>query len=257
MLISRKGENQQTSAKMHSGDKPKIERSKTCLDLRSARPPTGVSRALRAQSVSPKTGVSKGVSTGCPWGSGVSKKCPESVPRVSGTPFRHSGDTLGTLFGHSGARGPKGPRDTPWDTLLDTPVFGDTLGDTPWDTLGPKGPRDSSRGRALGLVGWQTVTKPCDLRCHGLAGVGGVRNYLAAPSAQQPSVHHLHAVCSSRGARIRSEKNSPKSKFRGRISTRIYPGGRPGVQKLRSSPRNPGKPSISVRTSMTRRHRRQ
>ena len=76
--------------------------------------PRGVSGALRAP------------------GSGVSKKCPESVPGVSGTPFRHSGDTLGTLSGHSGARGPKGPRDTPRDTLgtlrarraRETPVAG-------------------------------------------------------------------------------------------------------------------------------------
>ena len=43
-------------------------------------------------------------------GSGVSKKCPESVPGVSKRCSGHSGDTLGTLFGHSGARG---PRDTP------------------------------------------------------------------------------------------------------------------------------------------------
>ena len=54
----------------------------------------------------------------------------------------HSGDILGTLFGHSGARGPKGPGDTPWDTPGGTPVFGNTLGDTPGDTPGPKGSRD-------------------------------------------------------------------------------------------------------------------
>ena len=53
-------------------------------------------------------------------------------------------------------------------------------------------------------------------------------------------------------------KSSPKSKFWGRISSgrpRGYPGGRPG-QKLRSGPRNPGKTSILVRTSMTRRRGR-
>ena len=61
--------------------------------------PRGVSGALRAP------------------GSGVSKKCPESVPGVSKRCPGHSGDTLGTLFGHSGARGPKRPRDTPRDTL--------------------------------------------------------------------------------------------------------------------------------------------
>ena len=82
----------------------------------SGGPATGVSRARRARvfrgvspRVSPKTGVSDAVSQGvsprallAP-GSGVSIKCSESVPRVSG----HSGDTLGTLFGHSGARSPK------------------------------------------------------------------------------------------------------------------------------------------------------
>ena len=44
----------------------------------------------------------------------------------------HCGDTLGTLFGHSGARGPKGPRDTQRDTpgtlqarrARETPVAG-------------------------------------------------------------------------------------------------------------------------------------
>ena len=51
-------------------------------------------------------------------------KCPESVPGVFGTPFRHSGDTLKTLFGHSGAA-----LETPPRTLRRTsPVFGDTLG---------------------------------------------------------------------------------------------------------------------------------
>ena len=44
-------------------------------------------------------------------------KCPGSVPRSGcfwgpSGPGLRSGDTLGTLFGHSGARGPKGPRDT-------------------------------------------------------------------------------------------------------------------------------------------------
>ena len=43
-----------------------------------------------------------------PLGSGVSKKCPESVSGVSRRCPRHFGDTLGTLVGHSGARGSKG-----------------------------------------------------------------------------------------------------------------------------------------------------
>ena len=104
--------------------------------------------------VSPKTwGVRGSVRRGVsgpfgPMGSGVSKKCPESVPGVSKRCPGHCGDSLGTLFVHSGARGPKGPGDTPPDTLSDTPSFrghsrghsGDTSG-----PKGPKGPRDSSR----------------------------------------------------------------------------------------------------------------
>ena len=62
---------------------------------------------------------------------------PESVPENGGVRRSVHGVFLepfgprapechsGTLFGHSGARDPKGPRDTLWDT----PVFGDTLGD--------------------------------------------------------------------------------------------------------------------------------
>ena len=84
------------------------------LFCNSPRPATGASRALRARSV---PGVSPKVSpnTGGVQGSvrqGVSRvlrapapECPKSVPRVSpecpGHLFLHSGDTLGTLFGHS------------------------------------------------------------------------------------------------------------------------------------------------------------
>ena len=67
----------------------------------------------------------------------VSRECLRSVKKVSG----HSGDTLGTPFGHSGARGLKGPRDIPPDTLSDTPIFGDTLSNAPRDT-----PEASCRG---------------------------------------------------------------------------------------------------------------
>ena len=49
----------------------------------------------------------------------VSRECPQSVKKVSWT----SADTLGTLFGHSEVRGPKGPGDTSWDTPSDTPRF--------------------------------------------------------------------------------------------------------------------------------------
>ena len=122
--------------------------------LRTPRPATGVSRPLRARSVprvsprmsprvSPKTG---GCPRECPTGvsgslraprSGVSKKCPESVPGVWNRCPGHSGDALGTLFGHSGARGAKGTRKHPVGHSL---RHGDALG----DTSGPKGPRDSS-----------------------------------------------------------------------------------------------------------------
>ena len=82
--------------------------------------------------VSPKNGgCLRECPTGClrAPGSGVSKKCPESVPGVSKRCPGHSGNTLGTPFGHSGARTPKGPGRR---TLPRTPpVFGDTLGDTP------------------------------------------------------------------------------------------------------------------------------
>ena len=65
--------------------------------------------------------VSRECPSGCLWGpSGpglrsvqkVSRECPRSVKKVS----RHSGDTLGALFGQRGARGPKRPRDTPSPT---------------------------------------------------------------------------------------------------------------------------------------------
>ena len=119
--------------------------------LRSRRPATGVSRALRARvfwgvspRVSPKTGVSDGVSHGAlrvP-GSGVSNKSPESVSGVSKRCSRHSGDTLGTLFRHSGAWGPKGPR-----TLRGTPPFSGHSRGHSMGHWGPKGPRDPVAGR--------------------------------------------------------------------------------------------------------------
>ena len=75
-------------------------------------------------------GVGGSVRRGVPgtlWalGSGVSKKCPESVPGLF--------DTLGTLSGHFLA--------TPdSDAHSDTLVFGDTLGDALGTLRGPKGP---------------------------------------------------------------------------------------------------------------------
>ena len=137
--------------------------------LRSRRPATGVSRALRARSVPESVPENGGCPRECPTGclrglrarcSGVSKRCPESVPGVSKRCPGHSKDTLGTPFGHSGAPGPKGPGDTLSDTPSDTPRFPDTLGDTP----GPKGPRDPS-SRPQGSQGQCSVigaTISCD-----------------------------------------------------------------------------------------------
>ena len=59
-------------------------------------------------------------------------KCPESVPGVSRSVRE------GTLFGHSGARGPKGRVDTLSDTRSDTPRFrGHSRGHS-GDTSGPR-----------------------------------------------------------------------------------------------------------------------
>ena len=93
--------------------------------LQRPRPATGLGKCPG----SVPRGVSGALQTP---GSGVSKKYPESVPGVSKRCPGHSGDTLGTLFGHCGGRGPKGPRDTPRDTpgtlrarrARETPVAG-------------------------------------------------------------------------------------------------------------------------------------
>ena len=95
------------------------------------------------ESVPENGGCPRECPTGCPrdpLGPGlrsvqkVSRECPQSVR----TPFWHSGDTLGTLFGDSGARGPKGPGNTPSDTPSDTPHFrGHSQGHS-GDTSGPR-----------------------------------------------------------------------------------------------------------------------
>ena len=108
------------------------------FQLQPPRPAKGVSRALRARSVprvsprvSPKRGCPRECPKGCPRAllispglrsvQKVSQECPRSVKlRCPG----HSGDTLGTLFGHSPKR--------PGTPLLTLPR-----------TSGPKGPRDS------------------------------------------------------------------------------------------------------------------
>ena len=72
------------------GSKNKEKKNrKVALALRPPRPATGVSRALRARSLS------------------------ESVAR----------DALGTLFGHSGARGPNSPGDKNWGHSRSVPSF--------------------------------------------------------------------------------------------------------------------------------------
>ena len=64
-------------------------------------------------------------------------ECPK-VSRVS-----KSEGTPRTVFGHSRAQGLKGAGDTPQDNPSNNPFFGDTLSDTPRDTSGSKGPKDS------------------------------------------------------------------------------------------------------------------
>ena len=122
------------------------------LILRTPRPATGVPRALRARSVPGSVPENGGCPTECPTGclrgpSGpglrsvrwqmVSRECPRSVRDTFLTLRGHSRDT----FGHSRAQA---PGDTPSGTPSDTPPV---FGDTPRDTLGPKGPRDSCSWR--------------------------------------------------------------------------------------------------------------
>ena len=126
------------------------------LDLRTPRPATGVFQALRARSVPESVHENRGCPRECPTGSlrgpsgpgpqsiqKVSRECPRSVKKCPG----HSRDTLGTLFGHSRARGPRA-LETPRQTLPRTPpVTPGTLSGTLSGTLrghfGPEGPRDS------------------------------------------------------------------------------------------------------------------
>ena len=57
------------------------------------------------------------------------------------TPFWHSGDTLGTLFGHSGARRARRAPETLPRTLSRTPRFSGTLARTLSGTLRARTPR--------------------------------------------------------------------------------------------------------------------
>ena len=139
----------------HPPNVPRKTRGKgrgTSLGLRSTRPATEVSRALRAREsrgvsprVSPKTGVYDGVCHGVsPRRFGPrAPECPKSVPRVSPECQKSVSDTLGTLSGHfldtpePGARRAPG---TPRGTLRRTPPFSGTLSGTLPGTLGPEGP---------------------------------------------------------------------------------------------------------------------
>ena len=126
----------------------------TAFELRSHRPATRVSRALRARvspKVSPKTGVSDRVSIGVsPGPSGPRlwsvQKVSESVSGVS--PFWHSGDTLRTLFGHPMERSVWHPR-----------FRGHFRGHSPRHS-GPKGPRD--------LCSWSAGSQTLKLYSKGL-----------------------------------------------------------------------------------------
>ena len=110
----------------------------------SARPPTGVSWALRAQSVPGLCPESVPLTTGCP--RECPTGCPESVPRVSKRCAGHSasGDTLGTLSGHFStlrSPGPEGRRGHPVGHSLGHPRFqGHSRGHSPghWARKGPK-----------------------------------------------------------------------------------------------------------------------
>ena len=102
------------------------------LVLRTHRPATGVSRALAPKCLREcprECPENRGVQGSVPRsvsaalqasGPRVSKKCPESVLGVLKRCPGHSGDTLGTLFGHSG---PEGPRRHSVGHFLEHPGF--------------------------------------------------------------------------------------------------------------------------------------
>ena len=69
----------------------------------------------------------------------VSRECPRSVKKVSGTLRGHSRDTFWTLR----SLGPKGPRGHPVGHSLGHPRFRGHPRGHSRDTSGPKGPRDS------------------------------------------------------------------------------------------------------------------
>ena len=112
--------------------------------LRSAWPPTGVSRARSVPESVPENG---GVQGSLPSGPGlgsvqkVSRECLQSVQKVSQTLWEHSRDTVWTLESR-GPEGPQGHRGTlPW-----TAPFSWTLSETLRGTLWARRARDSCGG---------------------------------------------------------------------------------------------------------------
>ena len=77
----------------------------------------------------------------------MSKKCPESVPKVSKRCPGNSGDTLGTRFGYSRARTQRAP-ETLCGTLPWTPRFSGTLSGTLPETLWARTARETP------VAGW-------------------------------------------------------------------------------------------------------
>ena len=119
--------------------------------MRTPRPAAGISRTLRARSVlgsvSESVPENGGVRGNVPRGvSGLfgprAPEYPKSVPRVCPECLEHLFDTLGTLFGHSGARGPKVP-ETPRGTFPRTPPFSGTLSETLPRTLRARKARET------------------------------------------------------------------------------------------------------------------
>ena len=138
------------------------------------RPATGASRALRARSVPecpqecPRKqevservsgrGVSRALRTP---ESGVSKKCPESVPGCQKGVHDTPGTLSGHFLGHSGARDPKAPGDTLSDTLSDPPPFSGTLLGTLQGHFGPSLAREATVAGLGGNPSTETVQDIC------------------------------------------------------------------------------------------------
>ena len=105
---------------------------------------------------------------------------------VSAAP-RHPRDTLGTLFGHSGARG---PGDTSSDTPRTPPVLGDTLADT-LGTLGARRARETFLAGRGGSQLENLMYRDMGYRSEGIAisgDTGPLRISLVLGVAYQPGL---------------------------------------------------------------------